>query len=91
MKLYIKVEYVPATGGFGVDEREPPHGDMDSTAAVRYDFSGFSDLLSGAGSILSSLPATPCFLVQWRAVADFSTLSGRYFGTFLACWATDLR
>jgi hypothetical protein len=64
---------------------------MDSTAAVRYDFSGFSDLLSGVGSILSSLPATPCLLVQWRTVEGFSILSGRYLGTFLACWARDLR
>jgi len=47
-----------ATDCFGVEEREPPHGEMDSTAAVRYDFSGFSDLPSSVGSILT-LPATP--------------------------------
>jgi hypothetical protein len=75
--------------GFGVEEREPLQGDIDSTAVVRYDFSGLSALFSAVGSIPSAwwvgLTAAPCLSVQWEAVVDFNRLSGRYFGTFLAC------
>lgn len=44
--------------GFGVDDREKlPHGVTDSTAALKYDFSdfsAFSGLVSGMGSMFSA-------------------------------------
>jgi hypothetical protein len=78
--------------GFGVEDRELPHGVTDSTAALKYDFSTFSDLLSGMESIFSARrsnrPATFCLTGQ--AEVEVRTLSGKYLGTVLTCCATSL-
>jgi len=68
---------------------------MASTAAPRYDFSCFSTGVSIAFvmSIFSPLPPRRPAWTFWLAQAELGgkKLSGRYFGTFFACWVKFLR
>jgi hypothetical protein len=69
-----------------VVDREPPHGEIDSTAADRYDFSNGFGLFPGADSIFLSLARrrasiTPEDLIQWKAESDLRNVLGGYFAT----------
>jgi hypothetical protein len=71
--------------GFGLELREVDHGEIDSTAAARYDFSGLAweaEVMSPARR--SSLSAAPPFRCPDQADVGLRRDAGRYFGILRA-------
>jgi hypothetical protein len=71
---------VVAEAGLGVELREVAHGDIDSTAAARYDFSGFD---GGSEIMFPARRSSRLAVSRFRSqMEDCSTReAGRYFGT----------